>query len=327
MKNIKKVGASKVSRLTFLLVFIFLVIILLTRSCFNDYKAIETNEEVSTLIRQKKISNNGKIDVNQERYYYDLGLLDEKILPEIYQQNDIEDIYLAENQVNVFESNYFNQNIDINVFDDISLNVDFNKIQQNIQKANLISQKSDEQSSITKEEEFKDLTVEEKSIENGDLIEDDFSDEDLFADEEFDEEFDEDLFADEEFDDDFFGDEEFDDNFFDGGFANDLGTPFEPILFPPFIQTQEEYDLFNPSETEENQTDDDFFSDFYIAGESDQALFDDGIYYLTLFVNGDRVGDVETKFEGSTYSIGSNSLYENVSGLLSDYCIQRLFNN
>lgn len=303
MKNIKKVGSVRVSKLTFLLVFILLIIIVLAKSCFDQSKSFEYEEKIPTITADEKISNEGKLDVNQERYYYDLGLLPPLSLPELYQQN--EKIDYVETEANIFASTYFDKNSDDSLFEDIELKLDFEDISKNI------------------------LEQEEKEIEKEKTTD---IEKEIIADDDFtaqlnDQEFDDISFDDDEFD-DFFDDDfdDFDDGFFDGGFASDLSTPFEPILFPPYIQTQEEYDLFNPSEVEETPLDDDFFSDFYIAGESDQALFEDGIYYLSLYVNGDRVGDVETKFEGTIYSISANSLYENISSLLSEYGNDRLFN-
>ncbi|MGD1822735.1 MAG: hypothetical protein ACPKM0_08245 [Pleomorphochaeta sp.] len=303
MRNIKKTGVSRLFKLTFLLVFIFLVIIVLAKSCFDNANILNSSEDASVLIEKTSIINNGKINVNQERYFYDLGLLPESELPEIYQVSEKTEIAKVD-EVNFVDVVSVKENVDINIFDDLELRVDFDQIQENVSK------------SIIEQEIIEEINQLEEINQNVDFDDDFFGDED----------FDDDFFGDEDFGDDFFGDEDFGDDFFSGGFDDGFGTPFEPLLFEPYIQTQEEYDLFNPIVEESSELDDSFFDDFYIAGESDEALFEDGIYYLTLYVNDDRVGDVETVFEGSVYSISANSLYDNVKGLLSDYGINRLFN-
>ncbi len=361
MRNTQRIGISKVFRLTFLLVFIFLVIILLAKSCFDNTANMSEKEEIPILISDTKyIQENGKIDVNQERYYYDLGLLPPRELPDIYTISSSSSINDENEEANLFIDKITKDNFSSSLFNDIEFDINRESINSKINKAleekfpktELKNNNTDEQL-----QEINDIFETDNYIENDESIIDfedkiesvddnqglnlgfvqtDFDDDQEFVEEEaifeddtkdvIDDTFEDDFF-DTDFEDDFFFEDDFaDDFFFDGGFVGDLGIPFEPLIFAPYIQTQEEFDLFNVTEEESNEFDDDFFDDFYIAGESDEALFEDGIYFLTLFVNDELVGDVETKLEGSVYSIGANSLEENVSGLLSDYGNQRLFN-
>ncbi|MDC7243503.1 MAG: hypothetical protein PQJ44_06145, partial [Sphaerochaetaceae bacterium] len=302
MRTLKKEGAAKITRLTFLLVFITLIIVALARSCFVGAEFQKSTEDQAPFSIKKTITitDEGKINIDQERYYYNLGLLPPYELPEIYQSNAKAQISKDDDKSSVasfFEVSQLSTE-DINFFDEIELSVDLESISSRILNLDNIS---DSEQSISDE---------------GDSVEDTGFAEDEFEDIDWD---DQDDFGD--FDDDF----SFDDDSWDGGFADGFNTPFEPFLFEPLIQTQEEYDLFKPQESTEEELDDDFFDDFYIAGETDQSLYEDGIYYLTLFVNGDRSGDIETKFEGTTYSIGVQNLYDNISDILSDYAINRIF--
>ncbi|MGD1818054.1 MAG: hypothetical protein ACPKNR_13585 [Pleomorphochaeta sp.] len=311
MRIIKKVGAARVSRLTFLLVFILVIVGLLVKSCFVDsVDHVSKNEKIPTSIQNTRTVSDGKINVNQERYYYNLGLLPPKELPDIYQASNSSSIEDTPKQSEIIENVYYDKNDDINPFAQLELNIN-------------LDSNEDEIASISNEipTEIENNVVEDETPE---LIEQPIIDSEIPS---VDTEVEEPI-TEENFDDIQFEDNQMDDFSWDGGFIDDFDlAPLEPILFAPYIQTQEEYDSFNMNNQVATQEEsDDFFSDFYIAGESDEALFDDGIYYLTLIVNGDIVGDVETKFEGSNYSIGVNSLYDNVKGLLSDYGLERLFN-
>ncbi len=306
MRTLKKEGAAKITRLTFLLVFTTLIIVVLARSCFVGAETQISTEDQAPFSIKKNITTTGegKLNIDQERYYYDLGLLPPYELPEIYKPSTNDVISKVEDETVVsssLEVSQTSKNEDINFFDEIELSVDLESISSKILNSDIIS---DVEESVSQ-----DISVSEDSS----FVEDEFDDLDWDDQDEFDD------FGD--FDDDF----SFDDDSWDGGFADGFNTPFEPFLFEPLIQTQEEYDLFKPQETSDQELDDDFFDDFYIAGETDQSLYEDGIYYLTLFVNGDRNGDVETKFEGTLYSIGVQSLYENISDILSDYAINRIF--
>jgi outer membrane usher protein len=106
---------------------------------------------------------------------------------------------------------------------------------------------------------------------------------------------------------------------------DDYSELLPPTLFDPLIQTQEEYDMFNPVVTEETSYDDDFFADFYVAGEDDTAIFPDGFYYLQLVVNEELLGEIEVEFRESQYYLNGQELYNFVYNRLSDEAIDRIF--
>lgn len=117
-------------------------------------------------------------------------------------------------------------------------------------------------------------------------------------------------------------------NLFDDSSWDDWGSVSEllpPTLFEPLIQTQEEYDMFNPAVTEDVTYDDDFFSDFYVAGEDDAPIFPDGYYYLQLNVNEELLGEIEVQFKEGDYYLNSQGLYDFVYNRLSDAAIDRIF--
>ena len=358
MRKNQRIGISKVFRLTFLLVFIFLVIITLAKSCFDNTKNLSEKEEIPILVSDTNyIQDDGKIDVDQERYYYDLGLLPPRELPDIYTINNSSSVNSDKEEANLFIEKIIKDNLNNNLFNDIEFNINRENINSNIMK---VLEERSPKTELTNENIDEEIKVVDK-ISNLDSEKEIKIDDTIYLEEEITQEVDdqgfnlgfaetefndneeiesiveedvkdifeepiEDDFFDTDFEDDFFFDDDFgDDFFFDGGFVGDLGIPFEPLIFAPYIQTQEEFDLFNVTEEVSTELDDDFFDDFYIAGESDEALFEDGIYFLTLYVNDEIVGDVETKLEGNVYSIGANSLEANVRGLLSDYGNQRLF--
>ncbi|MDC7246700.1 MAG: hypothetical protein PQJ47_12425 [Sphaerochaetaceae bacterium] len=71
----------------------------------------------------------------------------------------------------------------------------------------------------------------------------------------------------------------------------------EPIE-EPFI----EEDPFDPDAFVE-EADDDFWADFYVAGEEDVSLFEDGEYYVPLYINDEYVTDMNIIFEGESLLI------------------------
>lgn len=107
----------------------------------------------------------------------------------------------------------------------------------------------------------------------------------------------------------------------------DVSELLPPTLFDPYIQTQEEYDMFNPGELIETNYDDDFFADFYVAGEDDVALFPDGYYYLQLIVNEELLGEIEIEFKEESYYLNTQELYNFVYNRLSEAAIDRIFSN
>ena len=320
MRNIKRVGVAKISRLTFFLVFVLFVVIFLAKSCFFDSVTQINKEDTApiSISTSRTITESGKLNVSQERYYYDLGLLAPVELPDLYQPSSSMSIANTPIEAILVGDSLSDYNDSVSFFDNIKLTIDLDP-----QKDETISDDTKVITDVESQLQGEQILEEFSDVELGDNETSEALDDTVFDDEfddvVFDDEFD-DVVFDDEFDDISFGDEPW-----DGGFAGDLGTPFEPLLFAPLVQTQEEYDLFNPKNTNNEPLTEDFFDDFYIAGESEQSLYEDGSYFLSLIVNGERSGDVETKFEGSEYSLGVQSLFESIGNLLSESAINRIF--
>ena len=72
--------------------------------------------------------------------------------------------------------------------------------------------------------------------------------------------------------------------------------------------------------------DDDFWADFYISGEDD-LLFDDGIYYMELYVNGERRGNINVEMISQVPYLSTAELKQFVSDGLTKEAYSRIFSN
>ncbi len=102
-------------------------------------------------------------------------------------------------------------------------------------------------------------------------------------------------------------------------------VPDVPLLFDPMVLSEEEYDMFYPAMTEPQVMDDDFFADFFVVGADSTVAYEDGLYYLGLYVNNDYVGDIEVRFEGDVQSVNTTELSLFVGDYLTKAASQRLF--
>ncbi len=114
--------------------------------------------------------------------------------------------------------------------------------------------------------------------------------------------------------------------------ADDWDTPelFPPTLFDPLIQTQEEYEMFNPEPSNFGIIEDEsFFDDFYVAGSDTpvESLYPDGSYYLSLFIGDDQVGEIKVEFNSGVYSLNVEELQQFLYSRLSAKPYNRIFNN
>ena len=98
-----------------------------------------------------------------------------------------------------------------------------------------------------------------------------------------------------------------------------------PFLFEPMVMSEEEYNLFYAGADDFSYEDDDFWADFFIVGEGSTVAYDDGFYFLNLFVNDERVGDVEVEFRGETRLVNSEELSYYVSPHITKAAFERLF--
>ena len=98
-----------------------------------------------------------------------------------------------------------------------------------------------------------------------------------------------------------------------------------PFLFEPMVMSEEEYNIFYAGADDFSYEDDDFWADFFIVGEGSTVAYDDGFYFLNLFVNDERVGDVEVEFRGETRLVNSEELSYYVSPHITKAAFERLF--
>ncbi len=102
-------------------------------------------------------------------------------------------------------------------------------------------------------------------------------------------------------------------------------VPTPPYIFEPMVLTQEEYDLYYGTPYEETQYSDDFWNDFVVVGQDATITYDDGMYYLSLYINDEAVGDIEVEFSGDTRSLNTNELAQYIGSYITDESHQRIF--
>ena len=101
------------------------------------------------------------------------------------------------------------------------------------------------------------------------------------------------------------------------------------IEIPSAPLFKEEVNAYLVDEEEEVFADDsldDFWASFYIAGEDDLTL-EDGIYYMTLFVNDSETGSITVYAENGEVSLLSSELMTYLSGTVTDEFASRLFSS
>lgn len=104
-----------------------------------------------------------------------------------------------------------------------------------------------------------------------------------------------------------------------------LHVPDVPFLFDPMVLSEEEYDMFYPVMSDPQVMGDDFFSDFFVVGANSTVAYEDGLYYLGLYVNGDYMGDIEVKFEADVQSVSTAELSLFIGEFITKAASERLF--
>ena len=94
-----------------------------------------------------------------------------------------------------------------------------------------------------------------------------------------------------------------------------VSVPPAPVLAAPFAFTYESSPVVE---------EDDFWADFYIAGE-DELIFEDGLYYMDLYINGSYVGLIETMVVGGDAQLNTSQFEDYLDGTLTDEASLRLF--
>ena len=75
---------------------------------------------------------------------------------------------------------------------------------------------------------------------------------------------------------------------------------------------------------QDSSSDDDFWADFYIAGE-DEFILEDGIYYFDLYVNGSSAGAAAVLMENGNASIYAEDLRAYVDGYITEEADSNIF--
>lgn len=73
-----------------------------------------------------------------------------------------------------------------------------------------------------------------------------------------------------------------------------------------------------------DESEEDFWATFYIAGEDD-LLYESGIYYMNLYVNGEPYGSIETYLDGDVLSLKTTELKTYVESTLTDEAFNHIF--
>ena len=96
--------------------------------------------------------------------------------------------------------------------------------------------------------------------------------------------------------------------------------PEKPSILAVNVMEDSEVVYYQPPRWE----DDDFWSTFYIAG-SENLVLSDGLYYMTLVINNESVGTIETLIENGEASISSETFRSYIEGNVIDEVMTLVF--
>lgn len=101
--------------------------------------------------------------------------------------------------------------------------------------------------------------------------------------------------------------------------------PPPPYMYEPLILTEDEYNMFYAMPVESLVSEDDFWADFVVVGQDAQITYEDGFYFLNLYVNDERVGDIEVEFRGEEKLLNAEELAYYVGGFITRSAYERIF--
>lgn len=281
-------GKKSIKRSISLFLILIVVLIYIFYFMFSQNKSNSSvrkyKEPVQIATKLTKNENND-INVDLQRYYSSLELLDSQKTEYTYVLNEINKEFKDLSSEYLLDSTISNPQVslDLNVKEDsideiLSVESQFNNEQPINNNESLLVTTNETTDNI---DEFNDIPFEE------DLWEDDWGDD------------------------------------------WDSSELLPPVLFDPLIQTQEEYDMFNPDISyQPSYEDDSFFDDFYVSGgEVDvESLYPDGAYYLLLYIGDNEVGEIKVTFNKGVYSLDVDELKQFLSPRLGDKSFNRIFN-
>jgi outer membrane usher protein len=107
-----------------------------------------------------------------------------------------------------------------------------------------------------------------------------------------------------------------------------LLLPSAPIFYEPTVYTVDDYDSFiAPMEEVVVQDEEDPFADFFVSGEDSTIAFDNGLYFLGLYVNNEYIGDIEAEFKDGVQSLNVSELALFVGDYITDEAYKRIFSD
>ena len=113
-----------------------------------------------------------------------------------------------------------------------------------------------------------------------------------------------------------------------GSVSTQLFIPASPTFFEPTVYTIEDYDTFIAPVMEEMEPEEeDPFADFFVSGEDSTIAFDNGLYFLGLFVNKEYVGDIEAEFNDGVQSLNTSDLSLFIGDYITDETYELLFSD
>ncbi len=101
-------------------------------------------------------------------------------------------------------------------------------------------------------------------------------------------------------------------------------VPDMPFIFEPSVFTLDDwYTFFVDSEPAPSSSDDPF-ADFFVSGE-DAMVYDDGWYYMGLYINDEYSGDIEVQLEADQQALNSSELSLMLDTLITDDAYRMIF--
>ncbi|MBK5201575.1 MAG: hypothetical protein JJE21_08610 [Spirochaetaceae bacterium] len=275
MRSKAHIGKFKIRIATFLVsVLVFMLIYIFNFIFFNNNGTIKIENNINPIKKTYQLTNNedNNINVNLQRYYASLDLLDNQDSEYTYAINEINKDYKnVESPVQLIETSQ-------KVSENTPVTIENNIIPDGLKEVIEISSVPNQTAEIIINESS---TIHENT-----------------------------------------------------NFVKDLGSAdvvspelLPPTLFDPLIQTQEEYNMFNPDTSSQlSVKDNSFFDDFYVAGSATpENLYPDGSYYLSLFISDTQVGEIKVEFSGGKYSISVGELKPFLSSRLGTNSFNRIF--
>ncbi|HZJ87795.1 MAG TPA: hypothetical protein VFC80_01420 [Sphaerochaeta sp.] len=108
--------------------------------------------------------------------------------------------------------------------------------------------------------------------------------------------------------------------------VSEAQIPPPPFVFEPWVMGASEWDPFFSDPFLDTAADDeDFWADFFVVGEDSMIAYDDGFYFLNLFINDEFSGDIEVEFLGESRRLNTDELSYYLAPHITDSAYARIF--